>query len=202
MKTTLSTLLGGLLSIFFLVSCQRDVNTLTGSRLPEPFQTEWNARKPTTGTTGTGVSPYTITLTGPIATGNNWQWTWAVQNNQPGNGNNGTVQDLSHWGFSPAACFNFATIVSAAYSTNGSTWTYFTPVIGIDPSSCVTTPVFKFNAGTSGNNKTYYRLVVNQNYPVGTATGYYKSGNRTGCGQFTFPGIACGTVTGGYSEPD
>jgi hypothetical protein len=27
-----------------------------------------------------------------------WEWIWSIQNPNPGNGTNGTVQDLSHWG--------------------------------------------------------------------------------------------------------
>lgn len=192
MKTTLPVLA----IITLLVSCQRDVKNLPPSVIQEPFQTEMGARNPTNNT-GTGICPYSITLATPVALNNGrWQWTWTVQNNNTGNGNGGTVQNLSHWGFFPSACFNLSAVVSAAYSTNGTSWTTFTPTIGRDPSSCVQSDVFKFGAGTSGNAKTYYRLVLNQNFPVGTATGYYKSGINTGCGTFTFPGIACGTGLG------
>jgi hypothetical protein len=126
---------------------------------------------------------------------NNWEWVWSVQNPNPGNGNNGTAQDLSHWGMAVGACFDPSSLVEAGYSYNNITWASFNPTIQVDPSqSCMTTPVIKFDAGTTGTAKTYYRLVVSQFYPFGTASGYYKSGPRTGCCTFTFFGIGCGGV--------
>jgi hypothetical protein len=52
-------------------------------------------------------------------------------------------------------------------------------------------PVFKFDFGTTGNQPSYYRLVLNAYYPTATVTGYYRSGRRTGCGEFLFQGVGC-----------
>ncbi len=127
-----------------------------------------------------------------------WEWLWSIQNSNPGNGNNGTSQDLSNWGMQFGSCFSFASIVNAAYSANGTSWTSFSPTYGVDPSQgCLTTPVLKFDFGTSGSVKSYYRLIVSQDYIAYTTQGYYKSGSRTGCCTFTFTGIGC---TGGQEE--
>lgn len=135
---------------------------------------------------------YTITLESKTLVNGNWEWVWSVQNPNPGNGNNGTTQDLSHWGMQFGSCFNAAHLVSAGYSNDGTSWNSFNPSYKADPSQdCLTTPVVKFDVGTSGSAKTYYKLVVSHNYQTGASTGYYKSGNRTGCCTFTFTGIAC-----------
>ncbi len=135
---------------------------------------------------------YNIVLESRTLVGTNWEWVWSVQNLNPGNGNNGTVQNLSHWGMQFGTCFIWPNVVGAAYSFDNSTWTSFTPVYTVDPSqSCMTTPVLKFDIGTSGTAKTYYRLTLNADYPVGPAPGFYKSGSRTGCCTFTFAGVGC-----------
>src|SRR5262245_36597027 len=41
---------------------------------------------------------YDIALESMNPVGSNWEWIWTVTNVNPGNGNNGTVQNLSHWG--------------------------------------------------------------------------------------------------------
>ena len=48
-------------------------------------------------------------------------WTWSLSNPNPGNGNDGTLQDVSHWSIqiSPEA---EAALVSAEYSFVGITW--------------------------------------------------------------------------------
>jgi hypothetical protein len=139
------------------------------------------------------ASAYVVTLEGVTYTGTSWEWVWSVRNPNPGNGTNGTSQDLSHWGMQFNPCFNFASIVSAGYSADNSTWTNFNPNYAVDPSQrCLTAPVFKFNYGTRGGNKSYYKIVVNQIYSVASCNGYFKSGNRTGCCTFAFPGFSCG----------
>jgi hypothetical protein len=83
-------------------------------------------------------------------------------------------------------------VVGAAYSADGITWTSFVPVYQTDPSQgCVATPVLKFDYGTVGSAKSYYKLVLNQSFPIGASFGYYKSGANTGCCTFTFNGIKC-----------
>ena len=142
-------------------------------------------------------NPYAILLESVTNNGDNtWTWVWSVQNPNPGNGNNGTAQGLSHWGFGFGTCVTSSDLVSAGYSRDGNTWTDFNPGIAVDPSqSCFTRPVLKFEFETNGNQKSWYRLVVNKDLPVNnSATGYYKSGSRTGCGTFSFAGIGCGDI--------
>ncbi|MFI5128773.1 MAG: hypothetical protein ACHQFX_02230 [Chitinophagales bacterium] len=131
-------------------------------------------------------------MIGPTQNGDNWDWVWAVKNNRPGNGSDGTVQDMSHWGMNLGFCLDSNTMVSAAYSGDGVHWTSFIPTLQVDPSSCVTTPVLKFDFGTTGSNTSYYRLTVNQDFGGGLVCGYYKSGRKTGCSVFYFEGISCG----------
>lgn len=135
---------------------------------------------------------YVVTLESKTQVAGGWEWIWSVQNPNPGNGSNGTAQNLSHWGMQFGFCFNPASMVSAGFSSNGTNWTNFTPSYQPDPSQpCMTTPVLKFDFGTSGTAKSYYKLVVNTDYATGTANAYYKSGGNTGCCTFTVPSISC-----------
>lgn len=137
---------------------------------------------------------YVITLESITQVNNLWEWVWSVRNPNPGNGNNGTVQDLSHWGMQFASCFNATHISGAAYSSNGSVWYSFNPVIKTDPSQkCMTTPVLKFDFGTKAGNKSFYKLILSANYFPGNTSGYYKSGARTGCCTIEFTGVSCST---------
>lgn len=154
-----------------------------------------SAKEPGAGGT-CNPNAYIITLESRTPVNGNWEWIWSVQNPNPGNGGGGTVQNLSHWGMQFGSCFDWTSVVSAAYSGDGTTWTDFTPLYQVDPSqSCVTTPVLKFDFGTTGSTKSYYKLVVSQDYPVGVTPGYYKSGANTGCCIFNFSGISC------FAEP-
>ncbi|NCU02489.1 MAG: hypothetical protein GXC73_00755 [Chitinophagaceae bacterium] len=148
--------------------------------------------------TPTCAGPYKVVLESVANNGNGtYTWTWSVQNPKPGNGSNGTVQDLSHWNITLGPCITIDNIVGGATSTNGTDWTAFTPTFQADPSlpntGCdITASVVKFNVGTSGSAKSYYRLTINEDVLVDPAsTGYYKSGANTGCGTFCFPGFAC-----------
>ena len=135
---------------------------------------------------------YIIALESKTQVGANWEWIWTVQNLNPGNGNNGTVQNLSPWGMQFGSCFVWSSVVGAAYSADGITWTSFAPVYQVDPSqNCMTTPVLKFDFGTTGSNPSYYKLILSQDYQPGYVPGYYKSGNRTGCCIFNFTGVGC-----------
>lgn len=135
---------------------------------------------------------YTIALETITQVGSNYEWVWTVTNNNPGNGNNNTYQDGSHWGMQFGSCFNWSSVVGAAYSPNGTSWTSFTPSYSVDPSQdCLTTAVLKFDYGTSGSAPSYYKLIVNASYEIGSQFGYYKSGQRTGCCTFNFYGIGC-----------
>src|SRR5690606_4315820 len=81
---------------------------------------------------------YTVLLESRTPVDGGWEWIWSVQNPNPGNGNNGTAQDLSHWGMTFGDCFIASSMVSAAYSGNGTDWTSFTPTYQPDGSqSCM-----------------------------------------------------------------
>ncbi len=196
MKTLTRVLIGAMVLACF-IACQKDRsgNTI----LSTPVVTSGEFPTGQKGTPGPcNPNAYTITLESRVFNGINWEWVWSVQNPNPGNGSNGTVQNLSHWGMQFGSCFNWSTVVSAAYSADGINWTGFIPSLAPDPSqSCLMTAVLKFDYGTTGSAKTYYQLVLSENYPPGTAAGYYKSGTNTGCCTFTFVGVGC---TGGPTE--
>ena len=144
------------------------------------------------------VGPYKVILESVTNNGNGtYTWVWSVQNPNPGNGSNGTIQNLSHWDITLGSCVTFDNVVSGATSTNNVDWTPFTPTFVPDPSlpntGCnVTENVVKFDVGTSGSAKTYYRLTIDIDVLVNpAATAYYKSGGNSGCGTFCFPGFAC-----------
>lgn len=170
---------------FFIISCQREVQPLSESEIA--------ARGNQPAAPESCTNPYIVTLESKVADNGNWIWTWSIYNPNPGNGLNGTAQDMSHWGMQFGSCFIWDDVVSAAYSFNGTDWTSFTPAYVVDPSqSCVTTPVLKFNAGTNGSDKTYYQLVLSQNYSIDpNAFAYFKSGSRLPCCTFTFNGVGC-----------
>lgn len=145
-------------------------------------------------------TPYLITLESVTLVGGNYEWVWSITNTNPGNGTNGTVQNLSHWDITLGQCATLADVVSAAYSADGVNWTSFTPTLEEDLSvlntcSIVTGPVLKFDFGTSGSAKSYYKLVINKNLSVDmTANAIYKSGSNTGCGGLCYPGLGCPVV--------
>lgn len=198
MKTVRFTLIGAFASVLLFTACQRTIQ----KDLVQPEPATQTQTKPVEELSGKGApsgpcnpNAYTITLESRTLVAGNWEWVWSVQNPNPGNGSNGTSQNLSHWGMQFGGCFAWSSVVSAAYSANGSDWTAFTPLFQTDPSQgCMTTPVLKFDYGTTGSNKSYYKLVVNQYYDVQPVPGYYKSGANTGCCTFTFSGIGCSVV--------
>ncbi|WP_423146085.1 hypothetical protein [Rubrolithibacter danxiaensis] len=122
-----------------------------------------------------------------------YTWIWSVQNPKPGNGKDGTSQDLSHWGISLGACASLKDIKSAGISTDGVNWKDFNPEYKEDKSQdCYKQPVLKFDAGTNGTKKTYYRLIVKKNFTIEKVKALYKSGSKTGCGTIEICGIgAC-----------
>ena len=146
------------------------------------------------------TSAYTIALVGIERVGTNDVWTWAVSNPNPGNGDNGTLQDISHW--SLPLCPNAeSAIVAAAYSTNGVNWNIVTPTMDRDPSirTCTTDDVLKFDFGTSGTNVTYYQVTFNKYFTVDPmAKSYIKTGGGLrGCNWYYYPGIGCNEIIGG-----
>ena len=144
---------------------------------------------------------YTITLESVTNNGNGtFTWTWSALNPNFGNGNDGTVQNLSHWDITLGNCVIFDNVVSGTISTDGSNWSAFTPTWEQDNSlwrTCDvdTGNVLKFNVGTEGSAKTYYRLTIDKDVEIDTEIlAYYKSGNNTPCGTLTFPGFGCERV--------
>ncbi|MEP6700775.1 MAG: hypothetical protein ABJA85_05645 [Bacteroidota bacterium] len=114
---------------------------------------------------------------------------WSITNPCPGNGKNGSLQDLSHWDFLPGQCLddNWQDVLQASYKYGNGSWNIINPlpVIEPDPSlrkgGCYGDDVFKFNQGTSGSTTTYYKLVLNGNWGTGNLDLYFKSGVNTGC---------------------
>ena len=146
------------------------------------------------------AASYTITLLSIEDGGTNDTWTWSVSNPNPGNGDNGTLQDISHW--SLPLCPNAeAAIVSAAYSTNGVTWISVSPTMDRDPSirTCTTNDVLKFDFGTSGTAPTYYRITFNKYFAVDPmAVSYIKTGGGLkGCNLYMYSGIGCTEIPTG-----
>ncbi len=206
MKTLRLPLLAIMASLSIISGCQRNVQqdilepgkpTLEKSPV-ESFVSDYTSARPP-GPGGTcNPNAYNITLESKTMVNGNWEWIWSVQNPNPGNGGGGTLQDLSHWGMQFGSCFALSFVVSAAYSADNITWIAFTPLYQVDPSqTCMTDPVLKFDYGTTGNAKSYYKLVINHDLPAGWVPGYYKSGVNTGCCIFNFMGIAC---PGGQEE--
>lgn len=194
---------GVMIIVLIIISCQRESlerNVVASGANTAALTTQSVASSVTAnkGTPSATCNPnaYVITLESHTQLANgNWEWIWSVRNPNPGNGNGNTVQNLSHWGMELASCVNLNSVVNAAYSGDGLYWTSFTATYQSDPSqSCMTTPVFKFDFGTVGGAKSYYRLIVSRNFTEGLVQGYYKSGVTTGCCTFSFTGInGCGS---------
>ena len=142
--------------------------------------------------TKTSATAYTITLVSKITTGSNTEFTWSVTNTNPGNGDNGTLQDVSHWDV-PLTQVAEAALISAATSLDGVNFTNSTTAIERDPSIrfCTTTDVLKFNVGTSGSTPTYYRATFSSDFVINLfATSWIKTGGgREGCNQYFFSGL-------------
>lgn len=144
--------------------------------------------------------PYAITkLSDNVSIGGGlYQWTWQLNNPNPGNGSNGTLQDVSHWSI-PFNAATEAALVSAEYSYNGVNWFSTSPVMDRDPSIrfCTGVDVLKFDVGTAGTAPTYYRVCLNQQFTVNSfSVSYIKTGGgQQGCNAYFFAGT--GTIIGG-----
>lgn len=195
MKRTLALMATAITISMIFSGCQRETKDLVNN------QPELAAKGKPAVSGVCNSNAYVVSLETKTESSGNWTWTWSVQNPNPGNGTNGTSQDLSHWGMQFGQCFSWADVVGASYSMDGNTWTSFTPTYKVDPSqSCVTTAVLKYDVGTNGTAKTYYRLVLSKNYSIDpNAFAYYKSGARMPCCTFTFNGVGCPIVDEGCS---
>ena len=124
---------------------------------------------------------------------------WTITNPCPGNGQNGTLQDLSHWVMVPGQCLvdNFADLVEVAYN-QGAGWIVFNPMPTLEPDQsmvnqgCITGNVLKFNAGTNGATPTSYRVILDGNWGTDNLSLFFKSGGITGCCAASFTGLGIG----------
>ena len=137
------------------------------------------------------IDAYQIALESKTTDGINETWTWSLTNPNPGNGNNGTLQNVSHFdmAISPDA---EAAMVSGEYSFDGIIWVSIPLTVDRDPSikQCTTTDVLKFNAGTVGGQPTYYRLTLSHTFESNPySTSWINSGSRTGCNLYYFSGV-------------
>jgi hypothetical protein len=132
----------------------------------------------------TSVDAYSIQLVSNVSDDSRgtFEWTWALSNPNPGNGNNGTLQNVSHFDIALNAQAE-AALVSAEYSFDGITWISVPIEVERDPAirQCTTTDVLKFNAGTVGSEPTYYRATFSEEFNTNPySTSWINSGSRTG----------------------
>jgi hypothetical protein len=136
---------------------------------------------------------YTITLQGKQTAGANEEWVWVLNNPNPGNGNNGTLQDVSHWSMALPPQAEDA-LVAVQYSDDGNNWHDLPVNVDRDPSIklCTTIDVLKFNIGTKGTDPVYYKAVFNKKFNYNPyATSYIKTGGgMAGCNMYYFGGLA------------
>lgn len=138
------------------------------------------------------VSSYAINLVSKTGTSSGERWTWQLINPNPGNGNNGTLQDVSHWSMAipPEA---EAALVSAEYSRDGVNWFPVPIEVERDPSIriCTSIDVLKFDVGTIGTDPIYYRATFSEEFQYSAyATSYIKTGGGLkGCNLYYFGGI-------------
>jgi len=148
----------------------------------------------------TTAAEYQISCVSRSQVGSNYEWTWMIVNPNPGNGSDGTLQDISHWSV-PLSLAAEAALVSAEYSYDGITWFSVSIEMERDPSirTCTNADVLKFNAGTNGGNPTYYRATFSSDFSVNPyATSWIKSGNNyssgTKCNMHMFAGVNTNTT--------
>jgi hypothetical protein len=137
------------------------------------------------------VDAYQIDLVSKSSDGVNESWTWSLTNPNPGNGANGTLQNVSHFDIALSAQAE-AALVSAEYSFDGITWISVPIDVVRDPAirACTTTDVLKFNAGTVGSEPTYYRATFDEQFSSNPyATSWINSGSKTGCNMYFFSGV-------------
>ena len=125
------------------------------------------------------VTEYQIGLVDIIPLDNgNEQWTWTVTNPNPGNGQDGTLQDVSHTDLVLTAEAE-AALVAAYYSFDGVTWFSSAIVVERDPSirTCTGTDVLKFDIGTDGTAPTYLRVELSDSFePYPNCAAFIKTG--------------------------
>jgi hypothetical protein len=154
----------------------------------------FNSKKSTTAT------EYQITCASKTQVGSNYEWCWMITNPNPGNGDNGTLQNISHWSV-PLSLAAEAALVSAEYSFDGITWYSVSIQMERDPAirACTRVDVLKFDAGTTGSDPTYYRVTFNSDFGFDPySTSYIKSGANYGsgtkCNMHMFAGVNSNTT--------
>ena len=132
-----------------------------------------------------------LSATSDVSRGSH-DWTWVLTNPNPGNGDNGTLQDVSHVSF-PLSAQAEAALVSAEYSYDGINWTSVSISMDRDPAikQCTSVDVLKFDVGTIGSAPLYFRLALAEEFAVNPyANCYIKTGGgRNGCNTYYFAGI-------------
>jgi hypothetical protein len=191
MKTIMSFSLSAIVASSILFSCTKDLGTDEISAVASKIGN----------VSGSSCANYSVSLARDFADGHT-TFVWTITNPNPGNGSNGTLQNLSHWSFVPGCPGdqgleqNWSDILSADYSLDGgATWIDIlpTPELQPDPSqTCSDANVFKFDYGTSGSTPTMYRVILSGNYARAEDNfAIFKSGIKTGCCTRTVPGIGC-----------
>ena len=141
----------------------------------------------------TNVDAYSIQLISTTSDESRgaFEWTWVLTNPNPGNGEDGTLQNVSHFDIALNAGAE-AALVSAEYSFDGITWISVPIELERDPAirACTSTDVLKFNAGTVGDQPTYYRASFSEEFSANPySTSWIKGGTRYGCNMFFFTGV-------------
>ena len=143
--------------------------------------------------TANAATCYAINLESMTKSGTTQTWEWSLYNPNPGNGDNGTLQNLSHWDI-PLNAAAEAALVSAEYSIDGGiTWIAVPLEVERDPAirMCTGVDVLKFNVGTVGSQTNLYRVVFSQEFGLSPwATSYVKTGGGLqGCNMQYYAGL-------------
>src|SRR5687768_14854475 len=104
MKTKKFLFAGVLCAALGFYACQRDVDSKSSS-----IEERQSAKKPSTALEG--CANYSVDATISYANGKTTV-IWAVTNTNPGNGSNGTSQNLSHWDWFLPQCIDWSDVLN------------------------------------------------------------------------------------------
>ena len=140
----------------------------------------------------TSIDSYQIVLVTKNIVGTDSEWTWSLNNPNPGSGQDGTLQDVSHWSV-PLNPDAEAALVSAQTSDDGVNWHSVSTSVDRDPSIkfCTGVDVLKYDIGTTGSAPRYYRATFNADFVVNPfSTSWIKTGGgQQGCNTYYFSGM-------------